>query len=56
MRKIKIKNYTNASDFTVISLLALYYDHSNDKSFMFNNKLYTINIKTTMLGTTITIR
>ena len=56
MRKIKIKNYTNASDFTIISLLALYYEDKKDKSFMFNNKLYTIDIKTTMLKTTIIIR
>lgn len=55
-RKIIIKNYTDASDYTIFALLDLFYVNKVIDSFQFNNKLYKIKKKTTMLKTTIEIR
>ena len=55
-RKIIIKNYTNASDHTIFKLLEMYFNVENDKTFMFNNTLYTITKKTTILKTIIELR
>lgn len=56
MKKIIIINKTNSSDSTIFKLLEMFYDLGNDKTFMFNNKLYTIEKKTTMLKTKIIVR
>lgn len=55
-RKIIIKNYTDASDYTIFALLDLFYVNKINKSFALNNQLYTITKKTTMLKTIIEIR
>lgn len=56
MKKIIIINKTNASDYTIFKLLDLYSDYGQDKTFMFNNKLFTIEKKTSMLKTKIIIK
>ena len=55
-RKIIIKNYTDASDYTIFALLDLFYVKKTDQTFSLNNQLYTITTKTTMLKTIIEIR
>ena len=55
-RKIIIKNYTDASDYTIFALLDLFYVNKVDQTFSLNNQLYTITKKTTMLKTIIEIR
>ena len=55
-RKIIIKNYTDASDYTIFALLDLFYVNKTIDSFQFNNVVYTIKKKTTMLKTIIEIR
>lgn len=56
MKKIIIINKTNSSDSVIFKLLDMYYDLKRDKTFMFNNKLFTIEKKTTMLKTKIIIK
>lgn len=56
MKKIIIINKTNASDSTIFKILDMFYDIGNDKTFMFNNKLFTIEKKTTMLKTKIIVK
>ena len=55
-RKIIIKNYTDASDYTIFALLDLFYVSKVDQTFSLNNQLYTITKKTTMLKTIIEVR
>lgn len=55
-RKIIIKNYTDASDYTIFVLLDLFYVNKVNQTFSLNNQLYTITKKTTMLKTIIEIR
>lgn len=55
MKKIIIINKTQASDYTIFKLLDLFYEYK-DKTVMFNNKLFTIDKKTTMLKTKIIIK
>lgn len=55
-KKIIIKNYTDASDYTIFALLDLFYVNKVDQTFSLNNQLYTIKKKTTMLKTIIEIR
>lgn len=55
-RKIIIKNYTDASDYTIFALLDLFYVNKANKTFSLNNQLYTITKKTTMLKTIIEVR
>lgn len=55
MKKIIIINKTNSSDHMIFKLLDLYYDYK-DKTIMFNNYLYTIEKKTTMLKTKIIVK
>ena len=55
-RKIIIKNYTDASDYTIFALLDLFYVHKTDQTFSLNNQLYTITKKSTMLKTIIEVR
>ena len=55
-RKIIIKNYTDASDYTIFALLDLFYVSKIHQSFSLNNQLYTITKKTTMLKTIIEVR
>ena len=55
-RKIIIKNYTDASDYTIFALLDLFYVFDKDKTFSFNKGIYTITKKTTMLKTIIEVR
>lgn len=54
-RKIIIKNYTDASDYTIFALLDLFYVNKANQTFSLNNQLYTIT-KKTMLKTIIEIR
>lgn len=58
MKKIIIINKTNSSDYTIFKLLDMYFDYSyeKDKTIMFNNKLFTIEKKTTMLKTKIIVK
>lgn len=56
MKKIIIYNKTNSSDSVIFKLLDMYYDLGRDKTFMFNNKLFTIEKKTTILKTKIIIK
>lgn len=55
-KKIIIKNYTNASDYTIFKLLDMYSEVKNDRTIMFNNMLYMIEKKTTMYKTIIKIK
>lgn len=55
-RKIIIKNYTDASDYTIFALLDLFYVNKVNKTFSLNNQLYTITKKTTMFKTIIEVR
>lgn len=55
-RKIIIKNYTDASDYTIFVLLDLFYVNKVDQTFSLNNQLYTIIKKTTMFKTIIEVR
>lgn len=54
-RKIIIKNYTDASDYTIFVLLDLFYLSKINQTFTLN-KLYTITKKTTMIKTIIEVR
>ena len=56
MKKIIIINKTNSSDSVIFKSLDMYYDLGRDKIFVFNNKLFTIEKKTTMLKTKIIIK
>lgn len=55
-RKIIIKNYTDASDYTIFALLDLFYVSKINQTFSLNNQLYTITKKTTMFKTIIEVR
>ena len=56
-RKIIIKNYTDASDYTIFALLDLFYICKINQTFTFNNTVYSLTQKKkTMLKTIIEVR